>query len=225
MSASNKCPVCEKTFHWGADADSAVVDAQGERWVSCRENAFWKLNFHVKQLHPEILSECPRRAESFGMHDALSDFYFERDGRRVCSYCGSMHPDDFIKAVESGCKLGPTDKNYKVYVDLPHPHPEKLRVVSSQNFEPPDATGYIKIDNAELARKYGRSTWAAGHVEWIKLGPNGPVAHGKFYFQHLNDYQRSRFVELINSDKVVVGFPGHFYVLPYFCRRAGVAAG
>ncbi len=35
---------------------------------------------------------------------------------RSCCYCGSMNPDDFMEAVRTGCLIGPTDKNYKAYV-------------------------------------------------------------------------------------------------------------
>lgn len=38
----------------------------------------------------------------------------------------------------------------------------------------------------------------------------------KFYFQHLSADQRTRFITLLNERKVNVGYPGHFYVLPYF---------
>lgn len=37
-----------------------------------------------------------------------------RDG--TCSYCGSMRPDDLFAAIAVGAEIGPTDKNYKVYV-------------------------------------------------------------------------------------------------------------
>lgn len=43
---------------------------------------------------------------------------------------------------------------------------------------------------------------------------------GKFYFQHLSEAGRNRFVELVNSKKMKLAHPGHFYVLPFFCRRA-----
>lgn len=43
---------------------------------------------------------------------------------------------------------------------------------------------------------------------------------GKFYFQHLSEEGRTRFVELANSKRMRLAFPGHFYVLPFFCRRA-----
>lgn len=59
---------------------------------------------------------CPRRSESpFGSKDAAECPDSWRDDRS-CSYCGSMHPDDVLAAVKAGEKLGPTDKNYKVYV-------------------------------------------------------------------------------------------------------------
>jgi hypothetical protein len=35
---------------------------------------------------------------------------------RHCSYCGSMHPDDFMAIIKDGGTVGPTDKNYKAYI-------------------------------------------------------------------------------------------------------------
>lgn len=71
---------------------------------------------------------CPRRAEA-GMDDATSplvgagtnlDTYTEGHGligqARGCSYCGSMHPDDFMEAARTGAVLGTTTKDYKMYV-------------------------------------------------------------------------------------------------------------
>ena len=37
-------------------------------------------------------------------------------GDKTCSYCGSLHPDEFFKAIEEGLEITPTDKSYKVYV-------------------------------------------------------------------------------------------------------------
>lgn len=64
---------------------------------------------------------CPRREEQ-GMH---LEGPFKHSGPnldtwrqdRSCSYCGSMHPDDFIQYVKDGKKVGSTDKDYKAYVD------------------------------------------------------------------------------------------------------------
>lgn len=46
------------------------------------------------------------------------------------------------------------------------------------------------------------------------------VGHSKFYFQHLDDAGKDRFVQLVNEKKMVIGYPGHFYSLPFFCARA-----
>ena len=72
---------------------------------------------------------CPRRIEN-GMDDERSPFRgagknldtYERghglvNQERGCSYCGSMHPDDFMQSMKDGKELGVTDKNYKAYVD------------------------------------------------------------------------------------------------------------
>jgi hypothetical protein len=45
------CQECGRLFYWGDDSDSADVDNQGPIWVSCRENAFWKLTIHMKNEH------------------------------------------------------------------------------------------------------------------------------------------------------------------------------
>lgn len=49
----------------------------------------------------------------------------EPNGDRTCSYCGSLHPDDFLDimqrfaAGEEGYHFGLTDKTYKVYANRP----------------------------------------------------------------------------------------------------------
>lgn len=71
---------------------------------------------------------CPRRAEDgtdrddspFKFAGSNRDTYTQGHGivgqGRGCSYCGSMHPDDFLEALREGAELGVTDKNYKAYV-------------------------------------------------------------------------------------------------------------
>ncbi|MDF1720500.1 MAG: hypothetical protein P1U65_07495 [Minwuia sp.] len=47
------------------------------------------------------------------------------NGDRSCSYCGSLHPDDFGRLLDRGLdpddpvEIGPTAKGYKVYVSQP----------------------------------------------------------------------------------------------------------
>lgn len=119
---------------------------------------------------------CPRRAESFVRDDAVDTWpvhdYSDAPGiinnsRRSCSYCRSLHPDDFMAAIRDGAEIGPTDKSYKAY------------------------------------------------VEW-----DGSPSRGKFYYQHLSEEQRREFVALLNDGTMRVGYPGYFYVLPFFAKRA-----
>lgn len=86
-----------------------------------------------------------------------------------CSFCGSMHPNDFLNAIKNGEVIGPTDKSYKAYVK--------------------------KAD--------------------------GVSDYGKFYYQHLDLKQRYEFCELNNEHKINIGYPGYFYVLPFFVRIEG----
>jgi hypothetical protein len=89
----------------------------------------------------------------------------------TCSYCGSVSQARFLKFVEDGGELTPTDKSYKVYL------------VS-------------------------------------KLGRDGKMVEApglKFYFQHLDEHGQKEFVRLYNEKKMALGYPGHFYVRPYFC--------
>jgi hypothetical protein len=71
---------------------------------------------------------CPERL--YGFHPSFEakenlDDWEMRDGKRVCSFCGSMHPDDFYKACEEACsfnskmRIDSTDKAGKFYV---YPH-------------------------------------------------------------------------------------------------------
>lgn len=100
--------------------------------------------------------KCPRRAETFGPFKLPEFDTWGSD--KTCSYCGSLSPVEFMRMVESGIEVGPTDKNYKVYVG----------------------------------------------------------SHQKFYFQHLDEVQQNQFIALLNAKAVKIGYPGHFYVAPFF---------
>lgn len=61
---------------------------------------------------------CPRRDDapfnpSTNKSDETPDTWRSDE---ICSYCGSMSQAAFFAAIENGAELGPTDKNYKVYV-------------------------------------------------------------------------------------------------------------
>ena len=116
------------------------------------------------------LELCPRRVQEFGDTSRFkvpqTDEWRED---RTCSWCGSMSPEYFFEAIEAGCKITPTDKNYKVYVD-----------------------GIINVFSV----------------------PNNN--HSKFYFQHFIKEQCIKFIDLYNNSKIKIGYPGHFYVNPFF---------
>lgn len=43
--------------------------------------------------------------------------------------------------------------------------------------------------------------------------------HQTFYYQHLTQEHRERFINLVNNQCITFGEPGYLYVLPYFCVR------
>lgn len=49
-------------------------------------------------------------------------------------------------------------------------------------------------------------------------------SEGKFYFQHFNEEQKDKFIELYNTKPrtFTINYPGYFYVMPYFCKRGPV---
>lgn len=151
-----------------------------------------------------------------------------------CSYDGSMHPDEFMAYLEKpGTLLTPTDKNYKVYIDVATDEPEQMRVVSSTHRnEPPDGRDWMTYEDAverypELRDEYERElernkrVLAPSHpwhteTEWVRVRPRGDRRESKFYFEHLSEDQRQHFVELLNADKLNLREPGRFYRLPFF---------
>ena len=69
----------------------------------------------------------------------------------------------------------------------------------------------------ELARQ----GWVVGPTDkpykaYLEAPADGPGKQAKFYYPHLSQEQQDAFVELHNSRQMQVGYPGHFYVPPYF---------
>jgi hypothetical protein len=214
----HSCPECSRVFKWGHDADSSIVESQGESWLSCRENAHWKLSFHMQAEHPDAGFVCPRRAESFlathGQRKQERDWWGSRNGHKVCSYCGSMQPDEFFEAVEAGAEIGPTDKSYKVYVGLQNPMAGQTIQIGSSSGPAFDRNGNPNKPDLTFAEKL------KGRYDRPIYGTSPAALHAKFYFQHLDDAAQSRFLELVNAKRVKIGVPGYFYVMPFFAKRA-----
>jgi hypothetical protein len=115
----------------------------------------------------------------------------------TCSYCGSMSQAALLPRLLAGdVELTPTDKSYKVYVRNNGGAP----LMQSYRDCPRDA-GCTGPDDC---------------AHWVTR----ETSQAKFYFQHLDEHGRSEFIRLYNERKLKLGEPGHFYVLPYFCKRA-----
>ena len=93
-----------------------AVDVAGEKIAGMEE----RIKAEAPGVDEAITHRCPRRDEMFltvGL--GQEDTWLPGSMVRTCSYCGSLHPDDFMRCAEVGLRLGATDKNYKVYVDAP----------------------------------------------------------------------------------------------------------
>lgn len=126
-----------------------------------------------------------------------------------------MNPDEFMRRLEAGEELEPTDKNYKVYLHVENPLAGKIDCRASSSHPAP---GYIVLDEATAGtvaweRPQDRDYYLGKHV---KLGTWPATKQAKFYFQHLSWEQKQRFVDLYNEQKIKLAYPGHFYTRPFF---------
>jgi hypothetical protein len=136
---------------------------------------------------------------------------------RVCSFCGSMHPEDLVAALKAGARLSGSDwKNgwpHKFYVhDIPHSHPDrevykggrsgpKYRCVTC-GFEPDPVTFPPKLcEHVRSSRDYE----VIGHYSHNDFGPVGLVLQGKWYNDHLADLSMEAFAELAHLLKERAG--------------------
>lgn len=220
------CAICSAEFR-ADETQKPAYDAslgKGDRAETERLlgviNAHWALTFHMQAEHADAMFVCGRQGEGITRDPTKPGAYWKGD--HTCSYCGSLSPEKFFEAVEAGCVVGPTDKSYKAYIDLPHEDPEGLRIVGATNGVERPGENWVAIadvDDDTLAR----SNWGRGGYTWVQFGKNGPTRNAKFYFQHLDQAGQDRFIELFNSKRMKIGMPGHFYARPYFCAPAGAA--
>lgn len=143
---------------------------------------------------------CPRRIEAGPYAHQPSQVEDLRDDDH-CAYCGSLNPETFMARLEAGTiELGPTDKNYKVYVRSLNDDKFVQSYRNCPQHPCPDVTDANgKVD-----------VYKCRH--WTKRQRN----ETKFYFRHLSEAQMRRFVVLLNLRQIKFGYPGGFYVAPYF---------
>jgi hypothetical protein len=174
---------------------------------------------------------CPRRMSDFGpwpREEGLDQW--KKQGGIIgqekiglgCSFCGSLHPDRFMELVREGWVVGPTDKSYKAYLGRPRTAEEKAeRKAQWMSAEHGIAAAIRSLGESD--GKTAGQVAAELEAEWGKLeGPmleSGCGGEAKFYYQHLSKEQKREFVDLHNDKTMRVGYPGHFYSLPFFMTR------
>lgn len=135
----------------------------------------------------------------------------------TCAHCGGIRPSIAMKHIREGAEVTPTDKSYKIYVDVPDPKVGQMRVVSTMNFTPtdynPEDRGYVKADPEVLKASgwgTGDSDYSKG-IQWMMLKPHDAIMNAKCYLNHFSESQALEFVRLIETKKMNIAFPGHFY--------------
>lgn len=111
---------------------------------------------------------------------------------RRCSYCGSMHPDDFAEEIARGpLQVDWADRKYgwphKVYVHVPNREPDALFCVSRANWAQP--APYIAAEDLtdEQREIVLRDGWGAPDAgSWYHFTTRANH-FGKFYTKHLAD--------------------------------------
>lgn len=139
---------------------------------------------------------CPRRSESAFDRREGADRWRNDD---TCSWCGSLNPDILMARLEAAdIEIGPTDKSYKIYV----------RNVGGAMFKQTYRDCYARAGTSKP-----ECTGPDDCAHWVTRDTD----QTKFYFQHLSPEQQTRFIEFYNSKQMKLGYPGNFYVRPFFC--------
>lgn len=81
--------------------------------------------------------QCPIQRDQTVLSKVDHKSHWRNDG--TCSYCGSISPRQFFKAINEGRQIVPTDKNYKAYIDG--------RKFYFQHLSPKDRQKFIKLYN------------------------------------------------------------------------------
>lgn len=114
---------------WPALNPISTVHGGGNKNVDLWE-PLWLFRLRQRLFAFAGRQKCGRRSENWrGQPDGPTPDTWDRgpDGCRTCSYCGSLHPDDFFRLVKEAADAGPdagddvpsinpSDKGYKVYV-------------------------------------------------------------------------------------------------------------
>lgn len=128
----------------------------------------------------------------------------------TCSHCGGLRPSLALLAIQGGAKVTPTDKNYKMYLELPNPEVGKLRIIGSRNFESGRDDGFQKV-TPELIAAHPHIDFRHHMNDWVQLSPHTATRTAKVYFNHFSESQAVELVRLWLSGKINFEYPGSFY--------------
>lgn len=130
----------------------------------------------------------------------------------TCSYCGSIHPEDLLAALQAGATLSGADWKYgwphKFYVDnIPNPNAGGMSYFTSTRIagDVPTIAELNKMQEYADTPGYEVRTVATGRFseetgkplyELAVFRPEGPTTHGKWYNTHLKDLSPEAFAVL-----------------------------
>jgi hypothetical protein len=142
--------------------------------------------------------------EGFGALVGAEATYDDRrcDGYRTCSWCGSLHPQDFLRLRDERLVSG-VDRSvdwkygwpHKIYVDLRNPEPDKLYCVGgSYGGERDRDPGPSYVHISELSKEQlaialrdgsirGSDDRSPERAAWLLFGTR-QLLHAKFYSVH-----------------------------------------
>jgi len=177
----------------------------------------------MKQTRPRRMSDWGpwKREEGLDSWDRRGGIIGQGEVGLCCSFCGSLHPDRFMDLVREGWIVTPTDKSYKAYLGKPLTAAEKSarkQQWMTAQYGPAQAVRTLGARDGKTSEQITADL----EQEWAEHHEPLMARHGqeaKFYYQHLSESQRREFIDLVNSGQMSIGYPGHFYTLPFFCTR------
>lgn len=173
----------------------------------------------------DVLHICPRRAQMpAGLPAEPTDRWVTGRGLvgqdqvgLSCSFCGSLNPDRFLQLVRDRWVVEPTDKSYKAYLMRPYTADQAADEKRAWLATSAEAKAIRHL--GEHDGKSSEQVTADLENEWAVTERASGVTAAKFYYQHLDDAQRDEFIGLVNDKAMRIGYPGYFYVLPFFATR------
>lgn len=118
-------PFEDKQTRWAAEVALRHIKQAQDRIAPHARKA-------MQQARHEVVGEphtCWSRMNQPGpwQHAANLDHWHKVGPDRVCSFCGSMHPEDFERAceralVDGKVRIDPSTKGYKIYIYRPEIH-------------------------------------------------------------------------------------------------------